>query len=258
MKLLRYGLSGQERPGLLDSDGRIRDLSRDVADIGPDCLTPAGLAGLAKLIRARCSSRRVRPARVPVARVGKFIAIGLNFVDHAAESNPIPKEPVVFTKATSSLAGPNDQVMLPKDSAKSDWEVELGVVIGRRASYVEQTEALDHVAGYCVVNDVSEREYQSSVAAPGTRARLRHLRPRRPLAGDEGRGAGPAGTTHVARREWKAHADRYTRTMIFGVAEIVSYLSRFMTLLPGDIVTTHPARGWHGDKAEPSSSRAMS
>jgi 2,4-didehydro-3-deoxy-L-rhamnonate hydrolase len=134
MKLLRYGLSGQERPGLLDSEGRIRDLSRDVADIGPDCLASAGLAGLAKL--DQCSLPLVDGTPrlgVPVARVGKFIAIGLNFVDHAAESNlPIPKKPVVFTKATSSLAGPNDRVMLPRDSAKSDWEVEMGVVIGRR------------------------------------------------------------------------------------------------------------------------------
>jgi 2,4-didehydro-3-deoxy-L-rhamnonate hydrolase len=177
---------------------------------------------------------------VPVARVGKFIAIGLNFADHAAESNlPIPKEPVVFTKATSSLVGPNDRVMLPKDSAKSDWEVELGVVIGRRASYVEQTEALDHVAGFCVVNDVSEREYQ--IERGGT--------------WDKGKGCGtfgPVGPWLVTKDEvpdpqafamWldvngKRMQTGNTRTMIFGVAEIVSYLSRFMTLLPGDIVTT--------------------
>jgi 2,4-diketo-3-deoxy-L-fuconate hydrolase len=241
MKLLRYGLSGQERPGLLDSDGRIRDLSRDVPDIGPDCLTSAGLAGLAELDPRSLPLVDGTPRLgVPVARVGKFIAIGLNFVDHAAESNlPIPKEPVVFTKATSSLGGPNDPVMLPKDSTKSDWEVELGVVIGRRASYVEQTEALDHVAGYCVVNDVSEREYQ--IERGGT--------------WDKGKGCdtfGPVGPWLVTKDEvpdpqalnmWldvngKRMQTGNTRTMIFGVAEIVSYLSRFMTLLPGDIVTT--------------------
>ncbi len=255
MKLLRYGLSGQERPGLLDSDGRIRDLSRDVADIGPDCLTSARLAGLAKL--DPCSLPLVDGTPrlgVPVARVGKFIAIGLNFVDHAAESNlPIPKEPVVFTKATSSLAGPNDRVMLPKDSAKSDWEVELGVVIGRRASYVEQTEALDHVAGYCVVNDVSEREYQ--IERGGT--------------WDKGKGCdtfGPVGPWLVTKDEvpdpqalamWldvngKRMQTGNTRTMIFGVADIVSYLSRFMTLLPGDIVTTGTPPGvGMGIKPEP-------
>ena len=191
---------------------------------------------------------------VPVARVGKFIAIGLNFVDHAAESNlPIPKEPVVFTKATSSLAGPNDRVMLPKDSAKSDWEVELGVVIGRRASYIEQSEALDHVAGYCVVNDVSEREYQ--IERGGT--------------WDKGKGCdtfGPVGPWLVTKDEvpdpqvlamWlDVNGQRMqtgnTRTMIFGVAEIVSYLSRFMTLLPGDIVTTGTPPGvGMGIKPEP-------
>ena len=251
MKLVRYGLAGQERPGLLDSDGRIRDL----ADIGPDYLTSAGLADLAKLDPRSLPLVEGTPRLgVPVARVGKFIAIGLNFVDHAAESNlPIPKEPVVFTKATSSLAGPNDQVMLPKDSAKSDWEVELGVVIGRRASYVEQTEALDHVAGYCVVNDVSEREYQ--IERGGT--------------WDKGKGCdtfGPVGPWLVTKDEvpdpqalamWldvngKRMQTGNTRTMIFGVAEIVSYLSRFMTLLPGDIVTTGtPAGVGMGIKPEP-------
>jgi 2,4-didehydro-3-deoxy-L-rhamnonate hydrolase len=255
MKLLRYGQLGQERPGLLDSDGRIRDLSRDVADIGPDGLTSAGLAGLAKLDPRSLPLVDGTPRLgVPVARVGKFIAIGLNFVDHAAESNlPIPKEPVVFTKATSSLTGPNDRVMLPKDSAKSDWEVELGVVIGRRASYVEQTEALDHVAGYCVVNDVSEREYQ--LERGGT--------------WDKGKGCdtfGPVGPWLVTKDEvpdpqvlamWldvngKRMQTGNTRTMIFGVAEIVSYLSRFMTLLPGDIVTTGTPPGvGMGIKPEP-------
>ncbi len=241
MKLLRYGPAGQERPGLLDGEGRIRDLSGHVPDISPECLTSAGLAALAAL-----DSQSLPPVDgtprlgVPVAGVGKFIAIGLNYADHAEESNlPVPQEPVVFTKATSSLTGPNDVVMLPRDSVKSDWEVELGIVIGRPASYVEEAEALDHVAGYCVVNDVSEREYQ--IERGGT--------------WDKGKGCdtfGPVGPWLVTKDEvpdpqclgmWlDVNGQRMqtgnTRTMIFGVAEIVSYLSRFMTLLPGDIVTT--------------------
>jgi len=241
MKLLRYGPEGQERPGLLDGEGRVRDLSNHLPDIGPDCLTPAGLAMLAGLdAQSLPLVDGATRLGVPVARVGKFIAIGLNYADHAEESNlPIPEEPVVFTKTTSSLNGPNDTVMLPKDSAKSDWEVELGIVIGRRASYVEEAEALEHVAGYCVVNDVSEREYQ--IERGGT--------------WDKGKGCdtfGPVGPWLVTKDEvpdpqalgmWlDVNGERMqtgnTKTMIFGVAEIVSYLSRFMTLLPGDIVTT--------------------
>jgi len=255
MKLLRYGPAGQERPGLLDGEGRIRDLFDHVPDLGPDCLTPAGLAVVARLDPQSLPLVNGSPRLgVPVARVGKFIAIGLNYADHAEESNlPIPKEPVVFTKATSSLAGPNDTVMLPKDSAKSDWEVELGIVIGRRASYVGEAEALVHVAGYCVVNDVSEREYQ--IERGGT--------------WDKGKGCdtfGPVGPWLVTTDEvpdpqglgmWlDVNGERMqtgnTKTMIFGVAEIVSYLSRFMTLLPGDIVTTGTPPGvGMGKKPQP-------
>ncbi len=255
MKLLRYGPAGQERPGLLDGDGRIRDLSDHVPDIDQDCLTPAGLAALARLDPQSLPLVNGSPRLgVPVGRVGKFIAIGLNYADHAEESNlPIPKEPVVFTKATSSLTGPNDTVMLPKDSAKSDWEVELGIVIGRRASYVGEAEALAHVAGYCVVNDVSEREYQ--IERGGT--------------WDKGKGCdtfGPVGPWLVTTDEipdpqglgmWlDVNGDRMqtgnTKTMIFGIAEIVSYLSRFMTLLPGDIVTTGTPPGvGMGKKPQP-------
>ncbi len=241
MKLLRYGAEGQERPGLLDRDGRIRDLSGHVDDIGGDALSPAGLGRLAALDPASLPSVDGAPRLgVPVAHVGKFIAIGLNFADHAAESGlPIPKEPVVFTKATSSLTGPNDTVMLPRNSVKGDWEVELGVVIGSRAAYVEEEEALDHVAGYCVVNNVSEREYQ--IERGGT--------------WDKGKGCdtfGPVGPWLVTRDEvpdpqalgmWLDLNGRRmqtgnTKTMIFGPAAIVSYVSRFMTLLPGDIITT--------------------
>jgi len=255
MKLLRYGPAGQERPGLLDGEGRIRGLSDHVPDIDPDSLTPAGLAALARLDPQSLPLVNGSPRLgVPVGRVGKFIAIGLNYADHAEESNlPIPKEPVVFTKATSSLTGPNDTVMLPKDSAKSDWEVELGIVIGQRASYVEEAKALAHVAGYCIVNDVSEREYQ--IERGGT--------------WDKGKGCdtfGPVGPWLVTTHEvpdpqglgmWlDVNGERMqtgnTKTMIFGVAEIVSYLSRFMTLLPGDIVTTGTPPGvGMGKKPQP-------
>ncbi|MFE1598670.1 fumarylacetoacetate hydrolase family protein [Methylobacterium sp. ID0610] len=255
MKLLRYGPVGQERPGLLDAEGRIRDLSAHIPDIGPASLDPAALAGLAKLAPESLPVVAGEPRLgTPVAQVGKFIAIGLNYADHAAESNlPIPKEPVVFTKAISSLSGPNDPVMLPRDSVKSDWEVELGIVIGRRASYVEQSEALSFVAGYCLVNDVSEREYQ--IERGGT--------------WDKGKGCdtfGPVGPWLVTADEvgdpqaldmWLDVNGRRmqtgnTRTMIFSCAEIVSYVSRFMTLMPGDIITTGTPPGvGMGIKPEP-------
>ena len=241
MKLLRYGAPGREKPGLLAGDGRIRDLSGQIADITGEVLSPSSLATLAKLDPDSLPAVDGTPRLgVPVANVGKFIAIGLNFADHAAESNlPIPKEPVIFTKATSSLTGPSDRVMLPRDSVKSDWEVEFGLVIGRRAAYVEEAQALDYVAGYCVVNDVSEREYQ--IERGGT--------------WDKGKGCdtfGPVGPWLVTRDEipdpqqlgmWLDVNGRRmqtgnTKTMIFGPAVLVSYVSRFMTLLPGDIITT--------------------
>ncbi|MCF4127848.1 fumarylacetoacetate hydrolase family protein [Methylobacterium sp. SyP6R] len=241
MKLLRYGPVGQEKPGLLDAEGRIRDLSGHLTDLGPASLGREALSRLAAIDAASLpvveGSTRLG---TPVANVGKFIAIGLNFADHAAESNlPVPKEPIVFTKAITSLSGPNDPVMLPKDSVKSDWEVELGIVIGTRAAYVEEAQALDHVAGYCLINDVSEREYQ--IERGGT--------------WDKGKGCdtfGPVGPWLVTSDEvgdpqnldmWLDLNGRRmqtgnTRTMIFTCAQIVSYVSRFMTLMPGDIITT--------------------
>ena len=255
MKLLRYGPVGAEKPGLLDADGHIRDLSAHLGDLDGAHLSPAALAKLARLDPAALPLVSGRPRLgVPVASVGKFIAIGLNFVDHAAESNlPIPKEPIVFTKMTSSLSGPNDQVMLPQESVKSDWEVELGIVIGSRASYVSEADALAHVAGYCLVNDVSEREYQ--LERGGT--------------WDKGKGCdtfGPVGPWLVTSDEvgdpqalgmWlDVNGTRMqtgsTKTMIFGCATIVSYLSRFMTLLPGDIITTGTPPGvGMGKKPDP-------
>lgn len=241
MKLLRYGPVGQERPGFLDAGGVLRDLSGYVADIGPAEISPAGLVRLAGIDPASLPAVAGTPRLgVPIAGTRKFIAIGLNYADHAAESNlPVPSEPVVFTKAISCLQGPDDDVMIPRDSRKTDWEVELGVVIGSVARYVEEKDALDHVAGYVVVDDLSEREFQ--IERGGT--------------WDKGKGCdtfGPVGPWLVTRDEvgdvqnlgmWLEVNGRRmqtgnTRTMIFGVATLVSYLSHFMTLEPGDIITT--------------------
>ena len=240
MKLLRHGPKGQEKPGLLDAHGEVRDLSGLMADITPATLSPAGLAALRAV---DVNALPVVPAgrmAVPWRGIGKFIAIGLNYADHAAESNmPIPKEPIVFMKTPDSAVGCNDPVVLPQGSVKSDWEVELGVVIGSRARYVSEADALAHVAGYCVINDVSEREYQLERGGQW----------------DKGKGCdtfGPIGPWLVTADEvgdpqnlsmWlEVNGHRYqngsTRTMIFGVATIVSYLSRFMTLQPGDVITT--------------------
>lgn len=241
MKLVRYGNPGKEKPGLIDDDGKLRDLSGVVPDIGPEQLGAVGLARIRKANPAKLPAVRGNPRfGCPVAHVPKFIAIGLNYSDHAAESNmPIPAEPIVFMKATSCIQGPNDPVMLPRGSVKTDWEVELGVVIGTRARYVPMNKALAHVAGYAVVNDVSEREYQLE----------------RGSQWDKGKGCdtfGPIGpwlvTTdeidNVQRLEmWldvngKRMQTGNTRTMIFNVAKLVSYCSHFMTLEPGDVITT--------------------
>ena len=242
MKLLRYGNPGKEKPGLLDADGKLRDLSGVVADIGPAQLGSAALAKLRKVNPAKLPAVRGKPRLgCPVNGVGKFIAIGLNFADHAAESGaPIPKEPVVFMKATSCIQGPNDPIMLPRGSTKTDWEVELGIVIGAKARYVSKKDALAHVAGYCVINDVSEREFQ--LEKPGGQW-------------DKGKGCdtfGPIGPWLVTADEvanvqrldmWldvngKRTQKGNTRTMIFDCAQLVSYVSHFMTLMPGDVITT--------------------
>ena len=241
MKLVRYGKPGKEKPGLIDSNGQLRDLSAEVEDIGSKQLGDAALAKLRKLKEAKLPLVKGKPRYgCPVAGIGKFIAIGLNYADHAAESGmAIPAEPVVFTKAISCIQGPNDPVMLPKNSVKADWEVELGVVIGTRARYVSQKDALSYVAGYCVVNDVSEREWQLE----------------RGLTWDKGKGFdtfGPVGPWLVTRDEvpnpgklamWldvngKRMQTGNTKTMIFNVAKLVSYVSQLNTLEPGDIITT--------------------
>ena len=255
MKLVRYGAAGGEKPGLIDREGRIRDLSGHVADIGGTALSVDGLKALAEIDPETLPLVEGTPRYgVPVSGVGKFIAIGLNYADHAAESNlPIPAEPVVFNKWVNCLNGPNDPVTIPRDSKKTDWEVELGVVIGTRASYVEEADALAYVAGYCVVNDVSERHWQLE----------------RGLTWDKGKGFptfGPVGPWLVTQDEvgdvhnlgmWlsvngKRVQDGNSRTMIFSVAQIVAYCSQIMTLEPGDIITTGTPPGvGMGQKPDP-------
>jgi len=241
MKLLRYGAPGLEKPGILATDGTIRDLSGVIPDLAPPQLERSALARIAAIDPMTLPAVRGTPRLgVPVSGVTKFIAIGLNYADHAAESNlPLPSEPVVFTKAISCLAGPTDDVMLPRDSTHTDWEVELGIVIGTRARYVERDRALDYVAGYCIIDDVSEREYQ--IHRGGT--------------WDKGKGCdtfGPVGPWLVTPDElgnpqsidlWLdvngvRRQTGNTSTMVFPVVELVSYLSSFMTLEPGDIIAT--------------------
>jgi ureidoglycolate lyase len=241
VKLLRYGPKGREKPGLLDKDGKIRDLSAHVPDIAGTALLADSLKKLAALDPAELplasGDLRIGPC---VGRIGKFVCIGLNYADHAAETGaPIPKEPIVFMKATSAVIGPYDEVEIPRGSVKTDWEVELGVVIGKNAKYVPENQIMDYVAGYCVVNDVSEREYQIERGGQW----------------DKGKGCdtfGPTGPWLVTKDEvpdphnlamWlEVDGHRYqngnTRTMIFTVPKLVSYLTHFMSLQPGDVIST--------------------
>ncbi len=241
MRLVRYGEPGREKPGLLDTLGQIRDLSAVIADIGGDVLRPEGLDALRRLDAASLPPVNGQPRLGPcVANVGKFICVGLNYSDHAHETGmPIPTEPILFMKATSALTGPDDGILIPRDSSKVDWEVELGVVIGTRAKYIPESEALAAVAGYCVVNDISERAFQLE----GTGQWMK---------GKSADSFGPIGPWLVTADEvpdpqnldlWlEVDGRRYqhgnTRTMVFGVAFLVSYISRFMSLQPGDIIST--------------------
>ena len=241
MRLLRYGPAGHEKPGILDNAGTLRDLSGVVPDIAGDTLLPESLARLRALDPASLPRVTDAPRIGPcVGRVGKFICIGLNYSDHAAESGmPVPKEPIVFMKATSCIIGPNDDVVIPKGSKKTDWEVELGVVIGKTAKYVSEADALEHVAGYCTVHDVSERAYQLEMGGQWVKGK----------SADTFGPIGPWLVTADAVPAWNAlgmwlevDGKRYqngsTSTMIFGVPYLVSYLSQFMSLHPGDIITT--------------------
>ncbi|WP_434576248.1 ureidoglycolate lyase [Pseudomonas sp. Z3-6] len=241
MKLLRYGEKGSEKPGLLDEDKQIRDLSGHVADIAGQALGPESLARLAALDPRSLPLVTGQPRiGACVGQVGKFICIGLNYADHAAESNmDVPKEPIIFNKWTSAICGPNDDVQIPRGSLKTDWEVELGVVIGKGGRYIDEANAMEHVAGYCVINDVSEREWQ--LERGGT--------------WDKGKGFdtfGPLGPWLVTRDEiadphtldlWlEVDGHRYqngnTRTLIFSVPQLIAYLSRCMSLQPGDVIST--------------------
>ncbi|BEO21240.1 TPA: fumarylacetoacetate hydrolase family protein [Serratia marcescens] len=255
MKLLRYGQPGQERPGMLDAQGRLRDLSQHIADVGGAALSPASLAKLRALDSAALPLVEGEPRLgACVGGIGKFICIGLNYADHAAETGAaIPEEPVVFNKWTSAVVGPYDRVEIPRGSEKTDWEVELGVVIGLGGRYISEADAMRHVAGYCVINDVSEREYQ--IERGGT--------------WDKGKGCdtfGPIGPWLVTADEiadphslnlWlevdgKRYQDGNTSTMIFRIPQIVSYLSRFMSLQPGDVISTGTPPGvGMGQKPQP-------
>ena len=241
MKLVRWGLKGAEKPGLVDKAGALRDLSGQVGEITPDLLSPKGLRRLAAIEPA--SLPKVPDGArlgVPFTGISKIVCVGLNYADHAAETGAkIPKEPILFLKAVSSLNGPNDDIVIPRGAVKTDWEVELGVVIGSRASYLNEQDALDHVAGYCAVNDVSEREYQSERGGQW----------------DKGKGCdsfAPVGPWLVTRDEiadtqdlklWTEvngvrRQNGSTKTMIFDVRTLVSYISHFMTLMPGDLIAT--------------------
>jgi 2-keto-4-pentenoate hydratase/2-oxohepta-3-ene-1,7-dioic acid hydratase in catechol pathway len=241
MKLLRYGPAGHEKPGLLDADGRIRDLSSIVANIDSGVLAPSRLAHLRKFDPAKLPLVRGTPRLgVPYTGIGKFIAIGLNYSDHAAESGmPVPAEPIVFMKATTCITGPNDGIVLPKGSTKSDWEVELGVVIGTKAQYVEEDDALKHVAGYCVINDVSERNFQLERGSQWDKGKgCDTFGPIGPYLVTPDSVADPHGLDMWLDVNGQPRQRGNTKTMVFGVAHLVSYISRFMTLMPGDIITT--------------------
>ena len=252
MKLLRYGPPGQERPGMLDTDLRIRDLSRTVRDLSGEALHPDALARL----------RQVDPATLPIVegtpRLGscvtgirKFICVGLNYSDHAAESGmPVPAEPIIFMKATSCVTGPNDPIVIPRGSKKTDWEVELGVIIGAHAKYVDEGQAMSHVAGFCVINDVSERAFQLEGTGQWVKGK----------SADTFGPIGPWLVTPDEVSNWdgldmwlEVDGHRYqngnTRTMVFGVPFLISYLSRFMSLHPGDVIATGTPPGvGHGQK----------
>jgi 2-keto-4-pentenoate hydratase/2-oxohepta-3-ene-1,7-dioic acid hydratase in catechol pathway len=241
VKLVRYGEAGSERPGVVGADGKIRDLSAHLADISGAALDPRSLDDLSRIDPATLPPVDGNPRIGPcVTGTGKFICIGLNYSDHAAETGAtVPPEPIIFMKATSAIVGPNDDLLIPRGSEKTDWEVELGIVIGRQAKYVSEAEALDYVAGYCVVHDVSERSFQTERSGQWTKGKSCDT-------------FGPTGPWLVTKDEvpdpqnlkmWltingEFMQDGSTKTMVFGASYLVSYLSQFMSLLPGDIIST--------------------
>jgi 2-keto-4-pentenoate hydratase/2-oxohepta-3-ene-1,7-dioic acid hydratase in catechol pathway len=246
MKLLRYGPRGQEKPGLLDRNGKIRDLSGVIPDLTPDQLAPAALDRL----------RRLDPETLPavpgtprlgacVAKVPKLVCVGLNYRDHAEETkNPIPKEPVLFMKATSSISGPNDDVVLPKGAEKGDWEVELGIVIGTKASYVAEQDWLGHVAGFCLFNDVSERAFQMERGGQWTKGKsCDSFGPMGPWLVTTDEIADPQALDLLCEVSGEVMQKGNTRNMIFTCQQIVSYISQFLTLEPGDVIPTGTPAG---------------
>jgi 2,4-didehydro-3-deoxy-L-rhamnonate hydrolase len=252
MKLVRFGKAGEEHPGIVDRDGKIRDLSGVVDDIGGDALAPESLARIRAIDPASLPLVPGTPRLGPcVGRVGKFMAIGLNYSDHAAESNmPVPKEPVLFMKATSCICGPNDDIVVPRGAEKVDWEVELGIVIGRDAKYVTEADALSYVAGYCVVHDVSERAYQLEGTGQWTKGKSADtFGPLGPWLVTADEVPDPQNLDLWLEVDGKRRQQGSTKTMIFGVAHLVSYLSRYMSLQPGDVITTGTPPGvGHGQK----------
>jgi ureidoglycolate lyase len=255
MKLLRVGPKGSEKPAILHTDGTYRDLSSVVSDITGATI---GAEGLAKIAAADHGSLPVldKDSRIGpcVNNVGKFMCIGLNYADHAAETNmPIPAEPILFMKATSAIIGPNDDVELPKNTLKPDWEVELGVIIGKTAKYVDEKDAMDYVAGYCVVNDLSERHFQTERGGQWTKGKSSDtFGPIGPWLVTKDEVADPQNLKMWLEVDGHRYQDGSTKTMIFGVAHLVSYLSQFMSLQPGDIITTGTPPGvGMGQKPEP-------
>ncbi|WP_113487136.1 fumarylacetoacetate hydrolase family protein [Rhizobium cremeum] len=240
MKLMRVGPLGQEKPALLDKDGKIRDLSAHVADIGGAAIGPEGLAKIAAIDPA--SLPELAPGRIGacVAGTGKFICIGLNYSDHAAETGAeVPPEPVIFMKATSAIVGPNDDVLIPRGSEKTDWEVELGVVIGKTAKYVSEAEAMDYVAGYCVSHDVSERAFQTERAGQWTKGKsCDTFGPIGPWLVTKDEIADPQNLSMWLTVNGEKMQNGSSKTMVYGVAHLVSYLSQFMSLHPGDVIST--------------------
>lgn len=241
MKLVRYGRPGKEKPGLVDADGKIRDLSAHVEDVSGEAISPKSLNRLKKLKPAELPLVKGSPRFGPcVARTGKFICIGLNYADHAAESgSKVPPEPVIFMKATSAIIGSHDTVEIPRTSKQTDWEVELGVVIGSHAKYVSEAKAMDHVAGYCVINDVSERSFQKDRSGQWTKGKSADtFGPIGPWLVTKDEVADPQNLRMWLDVNGKRRQDGSTSTMVYGVRFLVSYLSQFMSLHPGDIIST--------------------
>ena len=255
MKLLRYGEVGQEKPGILDNDGNIRDLSVYISDLSGEHLSDEALTKLSQLEHDKLPLVKGNPRIGPcVTNVGKFICIGLNYSDHAAETGAeVPPEPIVFFKATSAICGPNDDIEIPRTSTATDWEVELGVVIGKHTKYIDEADAMDHVAGYCLINDVSERDFQAKRSGQWVKGKSADtFGPIGPWLVTKEEVADPQALSMYLDVNGVRHQDGSTKTMVYGVAFLVAYLSQFMSLQPGDIISTGTPPGVGlGIKPEP-------